>query len=903
MDNRQRLLMVSNRLPITITPTAPPTSPLPPLERYQFKASSGGLVSGINGLDRTSFQMIWFGWLGGLIPVNDRSALESYLYHSYSAVPVHLEPQTADLHYNGFSNGILWPLFHYQPGDISYDELCWEAYKQANSDFADVLAEYIEDGDLVWIHDYHLMLLPALLRSRLDPTRFPNVKIGFFLHIPFPSSEIYRILPVRREILTGVLAADLLGFHTYDYARHFLSSCARILGVHTMPNIVEFEGRNVHVGTFPIGIDPPKFHECLRKDSVVARIKSLKSTFNGCRVLVGVDRLDYIKGVPQKLRAFELFLQQHPEWIEKVVLVQVAVPSRQDVEEYQQLRDVVNELVGRINGKFGSVTFMPIHFVHRSVNFEELNAVYSVADACIISSTRDGMNLVSSEYIACQQEKHGVLILSEFAGASQSLNGSIIVNPWNVEELANSYHEALTMSEDQKLANFNKLNRYVNKYTASHWGSAFVDELKRITNDSSQLPRLNQTQVLSVFHKSPEKKKVIFLDYDGTLAASNLLPEFAKPSSHLLSAIQKLSELSNVYLYILSGRSREHMTSWFGETSVGLCAEHGCFYRHPKKFNASVFDNLQSYNPPRRKLALSNESLPDSTPAINHSTAGSVVSSPANALTGSKDYHGSDPASFNSLPPLESAHIPLQSPSVPHNDQLGPTITLERLSLQQSPELSVQDTRSRARAGRGGPNTSAPQQLRVAKRAGQGWLALVDSIDGTWRDTIRPLFEHYMERTPSSWIEEKEVNITWHYMNSDPDFGSWQAAELQVNLERMLSHLAVSIVLGDKTLELRPSSVEKLTVTRSILKDLLTETRPISPSNQSTLGDCDFFMCVGDGKTDEPVFSHINSLATAGVDTFTVTVGKKQTEARYYLDHIRDVEALIFGLAGGVGGV
>ncbi|KAI9339690.1 glycosyltransferase family 20-domain-containing protein [Obelidium mucronatum] len=677
MDTRQRLLMVSNRLPITITPTAPASSQLPPLERYQFKASSGGLVSGINGLDRSAYKMLWFGWPGGSLPVPDRAPVEKYLFDAYSAVPVHLEPRTADLHYNGFSNGILWPLFHYQPGDISYDEICWEAYRQANADFADALADCIEDGDLIWIHDYHLMLLPALLRARLDPTR--NVKIGFFLHIPFPSSEIYRILPVRREILIGVLAADLLGFHTYDYARHFLSSCARILGVHTMPNIVEFEGRCVHVGTFPIGIDPPKFHECLQKPSVVARIKSLKATFNGCRVLVGVDRLDYIKGVPQKLRAFELFLQQHPEWIEKVVLVQVAVPSRQDVEEYQQLRDVVNELVGRINGKFGSVTFMPIHFVHKSVNFEELNAVYSVADACIISSTRDGMNLVSSEYIACQQEKHGVLILSEFAGASQSLNGSIIVNPWNVEELANSYHEALIMSEEQKLSNFNKLNRYVNKYTASHWGSAFVDELKQVSqlHDSSQLPRLNQFEVLEVFRSA--QKKVIFLDYDGTLAASNLLPEFARPSPQLLSAIQHLSNQPDVYLYILSGRSREHMTSWFGETSVGLCAEHGCFYRHPLKFDSSVFENLQSYNPP------------------------------------------------------------------------------------------------------------------LAKRAGDGWLALVDSIDGSWRDTIRPLFEHYMERTPGSWIEEKEVNITWHYMNSDPDFGSWQAAELQVNLERMLSHLAVSV--------------------------------------------------------------------------------------------------------------
>ncbi|KAJ3285942.1 Trehalose-6-P synthase/phosphatase complex synthase subunit [Rhizoclosmatium sp. JEL0117] len=924
---KQRLILVSNRLPITIGLNAHSSSND---DKYKYHASAGGLVTGLNGLDQDKFTMRWFGWPGVSLPPADRPAVGAYLLKHFGAVPVHLNPTTADLHYNGFSNGILWPLFHYQPGDINYDELCWEAYKQANNDFADTLAPHIKDGDFIWIHDYHLMLLPSLLRSRLDPQLYPRVKIGFFLHIPFPSSEIYRILPVRREILTGALGSDLLGFHTYDYARHFLSSCARILGVHTMPNVVEFEGRSVNVGTFPIGIDPDKFRECLTRDSVIQRVNSLKSTFEGCRVLIGVDRLDYIKGVPQKLRAFELFLQQHPEWIEKVVLVQVAVPSRQDVEEYQQLRDVVNELVGRINGKFGTVTFMPIHFVHKSVNFEELVAVYSVADACVVSSTRDGMNLVSSEYIACQEEKHGVLILSEFAGASQSLNGSIIVNPWNVEELANAFHDALTMSEEQKLANYNKLNRYVNKYTASHWGSAFVTELKQVnqTNDSSQLLRLNIPEVVTAFKKSSKKKKIIFLDYDGALTASNCLPEFAKPSPQLLCALQNLSNQPNVYLYILSGRSREHMVSWFGDISVGLCAEHGCFYRHPAKFNSSVFDTLQIYNPPRRKLASSVESLIGSTPALCLSTAGSVdeLTSPysqtstsqpnlasttthpnnSNQTNPSETFSGTNSVSLslNALTPLPESHFPiLQSTQAPETSTSTtttsptgsePAITLERLSLHQSPELSVQDTRSRARAG-GQYSTSPLQQLRIAKRAGNGWLALVDSIDGSWRDTIRPLFEHYAERTPGSWIEEKEVNITWHYMNSDPDFGSWQAAELQVNLERMLSHLAVSIVLGDKTLELRPSSIEKLTVTRSILKDILLENRPGALAGSGAGGlDCDFYLCIGEGKTDEPVFSYINSLAPNAV---TVTVGRKQTEARCYLDTIRDVEMFLSQLS------
>ena len=355
-------------------------------------------------------------------------------------------------------------MFHYHPGEITFDETAFDAYQEANRLFAKQVAVDVQDGDLIWVHDYHLMLLPQMLREEIGDSK-SNVKIGFFLHTPFPSSEIYRILPVRNEILLGVLHCDLIGFHTYDYARHFLSSCSRILGLTTTPNGVEFEGKVVTVGAFPIGIDPTKIIEGLQKDNVKKRIAFLEEKFKGVKIMVGVDRLDYIKGVPQKLHALEVFLTDHPEWIGKVVLVQVAVPSRQDVEEYQNLRAVVNELVGRINGKFGTVEFMPIHFMHKSVNFDELIALYAVSDVCLVTSTRDGMNLVSFEYIASQEKKHGALVLSEFAGAAQSLNGSITVNPWNTEELAGAICDAVTMSSEQRAFNYAKLNKYVSKYT------------------------------------------------------------------------------------------------------------------------------------------------------------------------------------------------------------------------------------------------------------------------------------------------------------------------------------------------------------------------------------------------------------------------------------------------------
>jgi trehalose 6-phosphate synthase len=246
---------------------------------------------------------------------------------------------------------------------------------------------------------------------------------------------------------------------------------------------VDWEGRFVSVSAFPIGIDPDKFVDGLKKKKVQDRIAALSRKFEGVKLIVGVDRLDYIKGVPQKLHALEVFLTEHPEWIGKIVLIQVAVPSRQDVEEYQNLRAVVNELVGRINGRFGTIEFMPIHFLHQSVQFDELTALYAVSDVCLVSSTRDGMNLVSYEYIATQQERHGVMILSEFAGAAQSLNGSLIVNPWNTEEMANAIHDAVTMSPEQRESNYRKLERYVFKYTSAWWGASFVSELVKVGNE------------------------------------------------------------------------------------------------------------------------------------------------------------------------------------------------------------------------------------------------------------------------------------------------------------------------------------------------------------------------------------------------------------------------------------
>ncbi|KAF8640315.1 hypothetical protein AX16_010210 [Volvariella volvacea WC 439] len=523
------LIVVSNRLPITITRDKN--------GEYHFKMSSGGLVSALSGFKK-SLNFTWIGWPGFFIPPKDRPLVDRRLMEEYSCQAVYLDDDVADRHYNGFSNSILWPLFHYHPGEMNFDEENWRAYRQANLAFAEAVKKQITPGAMVWVQDYHLMLLPMLLRALVDnkpsagsltrdelakildgievapelfsqPEHIPGVKIGFFLHTPFPSSEIYRILPVRREILLGVLYCDLIGFHTYDYARHFLSSCTRILNLPTMPNGVEFEGRLAHVGTFPIGIEPGSFIENLKKDSVKNRITQMEQRFGDVKVIVGVDRLDYIKGVPQKLHALELFLTQHPEWIGKVVLVQLAVPSRQDVEEYQNLRSTVNELVGRINGRFGTVEFMPIHFMHKSLPFDELCALYAASDVCLVSSTRDGMNLVSYEYVACQQARQGVLIISEFAGAAQSLNGSLVVNPWDSQQVADAIHEAVSMDLETRGENHRKLFKYVNKYSAAYWGSSFIKEMGRLAiGGAGEVPTVRH----GVEEESPVEEKKVELE-------------------------------------------------------------------------------------------------------------------------------------------------------------------------------------------------------------------------------------------------------------------------------------------------------------------------------------------------------------------------------------------------------
>ena len=474
-EKRGRLIIVSNRLSVTVKRSENGGE-------YTFTPSSGGLATGLAGMTKST-EFWWYGWPGLEVPANEQEALRARCVREHKAYPVFMSDELSDRHYNGFSNEILWPLFHYHPQEINFNEYAWEGYQEANRTFAKTVAKDVRDGDLVWVQDYHLMLLPAMLREELEkmPVKPRNVKIGFFLHTPFPSSETYRILPVRNEILEGVLHSDLIGFHTYDYVRHFLSACSRLMGLHQTPNAVGYQGKAVQIGAFPIGIEPQTFFDNLDKPKIKERMEALQQSFKPFTVIVGVDRLDYIKGIQQKLHALDGFLTEHPEWIGKIKLVQIAVPSRGEVEEYQNLRTKVNELIGFINGKFGTIEYQPVTFLHQSVSQQELTALYAISDVCLVTSTRDGMNLVSFEYIACQRDRHGVLVLSEFAGAAESLHGSLLVNPWDPEGLAATIHVAVTMSDGAREQNYEKMLSYVQKYTSQWWGESFVSELTRIS--------------------------------------------------------------------------------------------------------------------------------------------------------------------------------------------------------------------------------------------------------------------------------------------------------------------------------------------------------------------------------------------------------------------------------------
>ncbi|CAH9098384.1 unnamed protein product [Cuscuta epithymum] len=583
---RQRLLVVANRLPVSATRN--------PDQSWALEISAGGLVTALLGIKE--FEATWIGWPGLNLTGDEegRKSLAKSLAQKRCA-PVFLDEEIVDQYYNGYCNNILWPLLHYL-GLPQEDRLAttktfqsqFDAFKRANNMFADVVSEHYKDGDIVWIHDYHLMFLPECLKKNNS-----KMKVGWFLHTPFPSSEIYKTLPCRSELLRAILSADVVGFHTYDYARHFVSACTRILGLEGTPEGVEDQGRLTRVAAFPIGIDSDRFIRAVATQSVQGQMEDLKKKFDGRKIIVGVDRLDRIKGIPQKMIAFENFLEENPQWHDKVVLLQIAVPTRVDVPEYQKLTSQVHEIVGRINGKFGSLSAVPIHHLDRSLEFHALCALYAISDVALITSLRDGMNLVSYEFVACQASKKGVLILSEFAGAAQSLGaGALLVNPWNVSEVAASIKQALDMPADERrkrhLLNFT----HVTTHTSQEWAETFVSELNDTVLETRQRirdepPQFDVTNAIDRYMQS--NNRLLILGFNGVL--TEMVDSPARRGRDQVKDMElKLHPILNgplatlcrdpkTTIVILSGSDRTNLDANFSKYNMWLAAEHGMFLR------------------------------------------------------------------------------------------------------------------------------------------------------------------------------------------------------------------------------------------------------------------------------------------------------------------------------------
>lgn len=566
-----RLVVASNRLPVTITRED---------GTYRTKESVGGLVSGLNPfLEAQGAERLWIGWPGIPAPKQDHPALRERLRKEHGALPVFLREATVKNHYRGFCNRTLWPLFHYFTTYVEYEDRYWESYQHVNERFADAIAGTVAPGDTIWVHDYHLMLLPQLLRERL-----PDAAIGYFHHIPFPSFEVYRLLPRAwgQALLRGLMGADLVAFHTYDYTQYFLRSLLRLLGLENVRGELTVDGRPVKVDTVPMGVDFPKFAEVDADPAVDAEQERYAAILRDQKVVLSIDRLDYSKGIENRLEGFQTFLERNPEWHKRVTLVLVVVPSRTRVVEYRRMKRQIDQLVGEINGAFGDITWTPILYQFAQIPFEALAALYGLADVALVTPLRDGMNLIAMEYLATTGEGPGVLVLSEMAGAARELPEALIVNPSDRGEIADALREGLEMDPEEQMERNRAMVRRLERRDALWWGRTFVRELERVKEAQAALrTKRFGSEARARFEADfrGSTSRLLLLNYDGTLVPFVRHPEQAEPDDGLRELLEGLHRLPNTDVVVVSGRPRPVLEEWLQGLDVGLIAEHGAWIR------------------------------------------------------------------------------------------------------------------------------------------------------------------------------------------------------------------------------------------------------------------------------------------------------------------------------------
>lgn len=728
-----KTIIISNRLPLQIEITD---------ENINVTPSVGGVATGMNSVHKSS-DSVWIGWTGLTeeeVPSKLKPKIRSAVKKE-KCIPVSLNKQEVDDYYYGFSNKTIWPLFHYFTEYTEYKQDTWDSYVKVNEKFADVVLKHTSKGDMVWINDYQLLLLPKLIKEKR-----PGASIGFFLHIPFPSFEVFRILPWRKEILEGMLGADLIGFHVYDYERHFFSSVRRLLGHEITFNKIDLTDRIVIADSFPMGIDYEKFYNTAikhqqrsgkEKSKIQQELDKHMLMSPNMKLILSIDRLDYTKGIANRLHAFEYFLNKYPEFLEKVTLIMLSVPSRENVEQYQIMKSEVDELVGRINGEYSTIEWNPIWYFYRSLPFGNLIDLYTSCEVALITPIRDGMNLVAKEYIASRIDKKGVLILSEMAGAAKEMNEALVINPNNYGEIADALKEALTMPEEEQIERNTILQKRLQRYNITKWANDFMNSLQRVDVFrekllSKKITAKIETSILSNYKKA--KKRIFFLDYDGTLVGFKNNPQHAIPDKELYHILDKLTEDKKNEIVLISGRDKGTVSSWFAHKGYSLIAEHGVWMRT----------------------------------------------------------HSSD------------------------------------------------------------------------------WR-LIEPMNVDWKEIIRPVIELYVDRTPGTFIEEKNYSLVWHFRKADHELGIIRSNELKDELTSLIANHNLEILEGNKVIEVKNSGVNK------------------GRAAIHTLGgnEYDFIIGIGDDWTDEYLFEELPENA------ITIKVGMKNTYAKYNVESYNAVRKLL----------
>lgn len=717
-----KLIIVSNRLPVKLQEKE---------GELQFKPSEGGLATGLGSIYKEG-DNLWIGWPGKVVEEEDKQQKVITELQKESMFPVFLSEAEIKEYYEGFSNETLWPTFHYFSQYAVYDQQFWETYESVNQKFCDEIVKQASPEDTIWVHDYQLLLLPSMLRKKL-----PDCTIGFFQHIPFPSYEVFRLLPWRKKLLEGMLGSDLVGFHTYDDMRHFLSSVNRLVGYGSMHGWINTGNRSLLVDSFPMGIDYEKYSQTAVLEEVVKRERIYRGNLKAEKLIISIDRLDYSKGIPQRLEAFEKFLEKYPEFHENVTLVMLVVPSRDEVEKYKELKEQVDEMVGRINGKYSHINWNPIQYFYRSFPLETLSAFYRMADVALVTPMRDGMNLVCKEYVASKHDQTGVLILSEMAGASKELSDAILINPNDINQMVEALFQALTMPVEEQKVHMTSMQETIKRYNIHHWVSMFMDRLsyvkiKQLSMATSYLDAATFQELTDSYVSA--SSRLFFLEYDGALVDYTNRPLMANPSDELIELLDRLGSDPKNKVVVVSSRDKDNMEDWLGHLNIDIIAEHGVWI----------------------------------------------------------------------------------------------------------------------------------------KQKNTGWQTVLSLIDD-WKSDIRLILELYVDRTPGSFIEEKDYSLVWHYRKVETGLGELRARELVSHLNFLASNSNLQVLDGQMAVEVKAQEINK------------------GKAASYWLGKYPhkFVLAIGDDWGDEDVFKAMPR------EAYTVKIGNGSSIAKYHLDTCQEARWML----------